>query len=71
MALVRDLRAARHSVGSTAFLSSAIGALRSRCRSAPVLAAALVLGCGAALWGAINGFIVTVLAVTHDHHAWT
>jgi ribose/xylose/arabinose/galactoside ABC-type transport system permease subunit len=51
------------SVGSTAFLASAIGALMMRDAGlAPVLAGALVLGVGAAL-GAVNGFIVTVLKV--------
>jgi ribose/xylose/arabinose/galactoside ABC-type transport system permease subunit len=51
------------SVGSTAFLASAIGALLMRDAGLPpVFACLLVMGCGAAL-GAVNGFIVTVLAV--------
>ena len=51
------------SVGSTAFLSCAIGALLMKNIGLdPVLAALLVVACGAAL-GAINGFIVTVLQV--------
>jgi ribose/xylose/arabinose/galactoside ABC-type transport system permease subunit len=51
------------SVGSTAFLSCAIGALLMKNIGLdPILAALLVLGSGAAL-GALNGFIVTVLQV--------
>ena len=51
------------SVGSTAFLSCAIGALLMKNIGLdPVLAALLVVACGAAL-GAVNGFIVTVLQV--------
>ena len=51
------------SIGSTAFLSCAIGALMMKNQGLdPVLAAILVLACGAAL-GAVNGFIVTVLKV--------
>lgn len=51
------------SVGSTAFLSCAIGALLMKNIGLdPVLAALLVVACGAVL-GAVNGFIVTVLQV--------
>jgi ribose/xylose/arabinose/galactoside ABC-type transport system permease subunit len=51
------------SIGSTAFLSCAIGALLMKNEGLdPVAAAILVLACGAAL-GAVNGFIVTVLKV--------
>lgn len=51
------------SVGSTAFLSCSIGALLIRDHGLdPLLAALLVIGCGAAL-GAVNGFIVIVLRV--------
>jgi ribose/xylose/arabinose/galactoside ABC-type transport system permease subunit len=51
------------SVGSTAFLSCAIGALLMKNIGLdPILAALRVLGSGAAL-GALNGFIVTVLQV--------
>lgn len=51
------------SVGSTAFLSCAIGALLMKNIGLdPILAVLLVLFCGAAL-GALNGFIVTVLQV--------
>jgi ribose/xylose/arabinose/galactoside ABC-type transport system permease subunit len=51
------------SIGSTAFLSCAIGALLMKNDGLdPVLTAILVLICGAAL-GAVNGFIVTVLGV--------
>jgi ribose/xylose/arabinose/galactoside ABC-type transport system permease subunit len=51
------------SIGSTAFLSCAIGALFMKNGGLdPVLAAMLVLVCGAGL-GAVNGFIVTVLRV--------
>src|SRR5882724_12105710 len=46
------------SIGSTAFLSCAIGALLMKNDGLdPVLAAILVLACGAAL-GAVNGLIV-------------
>src|SRR4029077_3492986 len=51
------------SIGSTAFLCCAIGALLMKNDGLdPVLAAILVLVCGAGL-GAVNGFIVTVLGV--------
>lgn len=51
------------SVGSTAFLSCAIGALLMKNSGLdPILAAILVLALGAFL-GAVNGFIVTVLNV--------
>ena len=51
------------SIGSTAFLSCATGALLMQNDGVhPALAAILVLVCGAAL-GAVNGFIVTVLKV--------
>ena len=51
------------SIGSTAFLSCAIGALLMKNDGLdPVLAAILVLVCGAGL-GAVNGFIITVLGV--------
>jgi len=51
------------SVGSTAFLSCAIGALLMKNGGLdPIVAAILVLICGALL-GAVNGFIVTVLNV--------
>jgi len=51
------------SVGSTAFLSCAIGALlMSRDGLDPTLAAIIVIFCGALL-GAANGFIVVVLGV--------
>lgn len=51
------------SVGSTAFLSCSVGALLMKQAGLdPVLAATLVLTCGALL-GAVNGFIVTVLRV--------
>jgi ribose/xylose/arabinose/galactoside ABC-type transport system permease subunit len=51
------------SIGSIAFLSCAIGALLVRASGVnPVLAAAIVVGCGALL-GAVNGFIVVVLRV--------
>jgi ribose/xylose/arabinose/galactoside ABC-type transport system permease subunit len=51
------------SVGSTAFLSCSIGALLIRDHGLhPVLAALLIIACGAAL-GAVNGFIVIVLRV--------
>lgn len=51
------------SIGSTAFLSCAIGALLMTNEGLdPALAAFLVLVCGAVL-GAVNGFIVTVLKV--------
>jgi len=51
------------SVGSTAFLSCATGALLMKNMGLdPIFAALLVLVCGATL-GAINGFIVTVLQV--------
>jgi ribose/xylose/arabinose/galactoside ABC-type transport system permease subunit len=52
------------SVGSTAFLSCAVGALLMKNIGLdPILAAVLVLICGALL-GAVNGFIVTVLQVS-------
>ncbi len=51
------------SVGSTAFLSCAIGALLMKNIGLdPILAMVVVLLCGAAL-GALNGFIVTVFQV--------
>ena len=51
------------SIGSIAFLSCAIGALLLRASGlSPVLAALIVVGCGALL-GALNGFIVVVLRV--------
>jgi ribose/xylose/arabinose/galactoside ABC-type transport system permease subunit len=51
------------SVGSIAFLSCAIGALLMRANGlSPMLAALIVVGCGALL-GAVNGFIVVVLRV--------
>jgi ribose/xylose/arabinose/galactoside ABC-type transport system permease subunit len=51
------------SIGSIAFLSCAIGALLMRANGlSPVLAALIVVGCGALL-GAINAFIVVVLRV--------
>jgi ribose/xylose/arabinose/galactoside ABC-type transport system permease subunit len=51
------------SIGSTAFLSCATGALLMQNDGLnPILAAILVLACGAAL-GAVNGFVVTVLKV--------
>ncbi len=51
------------SVGSTAFLSCAIGALlMNRSDLNPALAAIIVVSCGALL-GAVNGFIVVVLNV--------
>ena len=51
------------SIGSIAFLSCAIGALLMRANGlSPVLAALIVVGCGALL-GAINTFIVVVLRV--------
>src|SRR5258708_24935116 len=49
------------SIGSIAFLSCAIGALLMRASGLnPVLAAVIVVGCGALL-GAVNAFIVVVL----------
>jgi ribose/xylose/arabinose/galactoside ABC-type transport system permease subunit len=51
------------SIGSIAFLSCAVGALLMRANGlSPVLAALIVVGCGALL-GAINAFIVVVLRV--------
>lgn len=51
------------SIGSIAFLSCAIGALLMRANGlSPVLAAIIVVGCGALL-GVINAFIVVVLRV--------
>jgi ribose/xylose/arabinose/galactoside ABC-type transport system permease subunit len=51
------------SIGSIAFLSCATGALLMRASGlSPVLAALIVVGCGALL-GAVNGFIVVVLRV--------
>jgi ribose/xylose/arabinose/galactoside ABC-type transport system permease subunit len=51
------------SIGSIAFLSCAIGALLMRANGlSPVLAALIVVGCGALL-GTINAFIVVVLRV--------
>jgi ribose/xylose/arabinose/galactoside ABC-type transport system permease subunit len=51
------------SIGSTAFLSAAVGAMLMRDAGVnPAIALVATLACGAAL-GAINGFIVTVLNV--------
>jgi len=51
------------SIGSIAFLSCAIGALLMRAGGLnPVVAAAIVVGCGALL-GAVNAFFVVVLRV--------